>query len=235
MRVWLHALVIISWRHGFLVVKTRKTASTSVELALRTVLDRRDVATKLADEDEALAASLGLPGPQNAAVPLLADGTSTLRRLVRSREREVLRPHTWLATARRAYGAERIDALTTFAVVRDPWERAVSMYWWRTQQLDERPHIDDFVLSATPELLSIWPSISVDGVLGLDAFVRFEHLDDDLRAVLAPLGITLSVDLPHAKSATRQDRRPAREQLSAASQERIAEVCAREIEAFGYG
>ncbi len=63
--------VIASHSHRFIFLKTRKTAGTSVEIALSKVCGPDDVITEISPEDEALRRAAGGRGPQNFESPPL--------------------------------------------------------------------------------------------------------------------------------------------------------------------
>jgi hypothetical protein len=61
--------VIVSHEHGFVFMKTRKTAGTSVEIALSRVCGDDDVITPVTDDDELLRRARGGRGPQHHLEP----------------------------------------------------------------------------------------------------------------------------------------------------------------------
>ena len=64
--------MIASHRHRFIFLKTRKTAGTSVEIALSKVCGPDDIITEISPEDEALRRAAGGVAPQNFESPPLA-------------------------------------------------------------------------------------------------------------------------------------------------------------------
>jgi hypothetical protein len=63
--------VIVSHKYKFIFLKTRKTAGTSVEIALSQFVGERGVITTIDKLDEAVRAGLSFRGPQNEEIPLL--------------------------------------------------------------------------------------------------------------------------------------------------------------------
>ncbi len=57
--------MILSHKHGFIFLKTRKTASTSIEIALSSICGPDDIITPLSKDDERIRKNLGYRGPQN--------------------------------------------------------------------------------------------------------------------------------------------------------------------------
>ena len=67
--------MIVSHEHRFIFLKTRKTAGTSVEIALSGICGPDDIITPITPADEVLRADLR--GPQNfASPPLVREATN---------------------------------------------------------------------------------------------------------------------------------------------------------------
>lgn len=215
--------MIISHRHKFVYVKTRKTASTSLEIALSRFCGPDDVITKIVPKDQALRASLGYPGPQNEFVRDASGGTFELLN------------HAPAAVARDLLG-ERFRDYCMFTIERNPFDRVISQYWWEVQGMAEPPPISLFLERARPELLSNWHLYATDDQLIVDHVGRYESLDESLAFIAERLALGCPIVLPErkVKSEFRRDRRPWREVLSTADRLFVERVCHHELAAFGY-
>jgi len=215
--------VIISHRHKFVYVKTRKTASTSLEIALSKVCGPDDVITKIVAKDQALRERLGYPGPQNEHVH------------DRSGQAFELINHTPAAVARDLLG-DRWGGYFTFTIERNPFDRVISQYWWEVQGMADPPPVSQFLERGRPELLSNWDLYTADDRLIVDHVGRYESLDESLAFIAARIGLAEAIVLPEqrVKSEFRRDRRPWREVLSDADRRLVEAVCRRELAAFGY-
>ena len=62
--------MIISHKHKFIFIKLRKTAGTSMEIALSSLCKGEDIITPISALDEKARSELGFQGPRNYTVPL---------------------------------------------------------------------------------------------------------------------------------------------------------------------
>lgn len=231
--------MIVSHRHRFVFIKTTKTAGTSVELFLRQFCGPDDIVTTLRPDEEREAMALGLPGPHNVGSRPLAPWEvrrADLRRAVGWRrwpDRRRFYGHQPARLVRDALGAATWRDYRTFTVVRDPWEVAVSRFFWKSRpSKPTRRHVslDDAVEMAGRN----WGIYSIDDAVGVDIVLRHERLDEDLTNLCAALGLEPSLPLPQAKSGHRPPGTAPDAVLSTAQARRVAELARREIEVFGF-
>lgn len=225
--------MIVSHEHEFVFIKTNKTAGTSIEIALSAFCGAADIITPISPEDEKTRCALGSPGPQNYfEQPALGDRSGpclgnegTVSYYNHMSAREIIRgigQETW----RRYY---------TFCFERNPWDRLISMYYWRCRS-EPRPTITAFLDSTIPlELKRKGRDLyMLDGEVAVDRLCRYEDIDQEFDAIRARLGISGRIELPKAKSRFREDRRSYREILGHDERDRIADMFAEEIELLGY-
>jgi len=245
--------MIVSHLHRFIFLKTKKTASSSVELALSEICGPDDVITPLQPADETLRRGRG---PQNYAIPvgrrpLLAP----LRRLfgaTPARAGLEFYNHMPAYKAKAALPAAVWTGYAKVAVERNPWDREVSLYFWEHRQLaeEDRPPFADFVLKRpAAERVKNMQLYSIDGRIVVDRFLRYETLAADFAAFMHDLGVDRPPVLPHAKSSHRPgSHRPGSRTAGAATPDEpgyrryyddvtraaVARYYAREIDHFGY-
>ena len=238
--------MIISRHHRFILVKTRKTAGSSVELALSPVLGAGDLATSLRPEEEA-GRVLG-PGAR-IADPLLMTRYGYPWRL---------KTHAplWLAQDYIGRGAAGYRVVS---LCRNPWDKAVSHFFWSrrdqgVRDLDfdsQRRLFIDFTRRKGPRkwydrLTGRMPPKALDGNFRLyqidgrprlDFVIRYEHLRDDVAALGRWLGLdrALTLEGVQAKAGLRPAaRRHWSDYYDAATRALVAEHSRPEIEFFGY-
>ncbi|MBT9288072.1 hypothetical protein [Prosthecodimorpha staleyi] len=232
--------MILSHRHRFVFVKTRKTAGTSIELALSAICGPDDVITPVSRPDERLRAGRG---PQNHLLPIWRRRWDWPLHLLAGRtNREVpgltrFWPHMAAGRIRAAVGASLFDRLEIVTVERNPWDREVSNYHWvHRNRRGAKPDFETYVLD---ERLNIrfrnFEAYSVGGRIVAGRVLRYERLAEDFAAWMADLGIDFAPVLPYAKAGHRPDtNRSYRGDYTEAAREAIARRYAREIAAFGY-
>ncbi|MEM7753479.1 MAG: sulfotransferase family 2 domain-containing protein [Pseudomonadota bacterium] len=134
------------------------------------------------------------------------------------------------------------DPAFTFTLVRNPWDRLVSLYAWARVQRFEHPLVQaaktlEFgpFLGAAPVLKALRNDSAKayvtdrSGALRCDAFVRLEHLKADLAPVEDHLGF--QIDMPHAN---RSDPPDTPSLYTSKTRALIADVFADDIARFDY-
>jgi hypothetical protein len=219
--------VIISHKYRFIFIKTRKTAGTSIELALRPLLGPDDVASRVR-EDRTEAAE----GARNFRRSFRDYSLYDWRRFVMDRRRQDFRNHLPASRIRRMVSRETWDSYYKWTVERDPFDKIISAHAWVTarRKMDGRPPLTlhEFI-AGDISAWSDWDSYTENNVPIVDRVLRYENLASELAEVCEHLGLP-TLSLPTAKAGHRTDRRPASELLGWEGMERVAEVFDRELE-----
>ncbi len=227
--------MIVSYSRRFIFIRTRKVASTSVEVFLSQFCGEQDIITPLSPRERALGHDTR---PRNFYLP--GCGRSrTLRILGELIGRSAIGQggfynHMPAKEIRRLIGEQAWNDCYKISIERNPWDRQVSLYHWHYRDRDPKPSFDRFIRS--PFLRKISPNFdtyAIDGKIAADYVCRYETLEDDLALVLKRIGIDAKVDLPRMKSSFRNGR-PWRDYYTPKTRDIVAEWYAREIAAFGY-
>ena len=213
--------VIVSHEHGFVFMKTRKTAGTSVEIALSRVCGDDDVITPVTDDDEVLRRAHGGRGPQHFEAPP-------------NLERKAFN-HMPVSMVRKMLGRKKFESYFSFAIERNPWDAVVSLYHWRFRD-SEPGSFPDYVAS---EAITSFATKNeriyrIKGEVAVDRVLRYESLDSELAEVWTELGLPGTPDLPHAKAGTRPRAPSYRSYYDDATRQRVAELFAAPISELGY-
>ena len=235
--------MLISHHHRFVFVKPRKTAGTTAELALSPFLEPGDLATPIQLEEEPL--RIVNPGVKVGVVHGLGRLGWPLR----------LRDHSPLARAEAMLGAA-IAGYRVVSMVRNPWDRAVSQFFWSQRRTDIRTRPRAEQAAAFRAFTRRWgPACWRARFLGRDRqrkldnsglyciggrcragfLVRFEHLATDMAALQDWLGLPgRALRLEHTKGGWRGDAGDWRALYDRATRDLVARACAREIALAGY-
>lgn len=150
-------------------------------------------------------------------------------------------PEHAFAAAVRAFDPHAWRDYFKFCFVRNPYDRAVSDYRWRTAKtgarsigFDEflaRMERRDFSNPVVPRHFDNWPIYTIGDRIAVDFVGRFETLEADLDRVFEHIGLARP-GLPHTKSMQRA--RPYRDWYGSDERARVERLFGREIREFGY-
>ena len=205
--------MIASHAHRFVFIKTRKTAGTSLEIALSRHCGPTDIVTRISLDDEELRAAAGGVGPQNDDTDPSSYAHMGARRVIK------------------VIGREAWGAYFTFAVERNPYDVVASSYRYSARKPTFTKTFAEFV--RTPkrmERLALNERLyRVGGRVVVDRVYRYEDLPAAVSDISSRLG--LSLELPHAKQGSGPHYR---ELYGPGDAEIVAEHFARTIREFGY-
>ncbi len=226
--------MIISHKHKFIFLKTRKTAGTSIEIALSKYCGENDIITKVTRKDEKIRRELGYRGPQNFYLPY---PKFTLRYWVRYLDR--LRywdyyNHMPAIRVKSIIDRRSWETYFKFCIERNPWDKAVSLYYWRTRKMNPKPNLLEFLQTVDVNHLSNFEIYSIDGDLAVDYVGLYENLDMEIDTIGEMLELPNKLKLPKAKGSTRKDKQNYTNSIGTQEKKIIAKVCEREIALFGY-
>jgi hypothetical protein len=228
--------LIVSHRHRFIFVKTKKTAGTSMEIALSGICGPDDVITPITPPDEAERRRLGLPGPQNLRPDRPGSrARKWLSSALPGRNPPRFRNHMLASGIRRLLPPATWDSYFKFCFDRNPWDRTISLFHWLG---GERRFgtIAGFIRSGEERPFSNYDRYSIDGIVALDHVYRYEDMGKALEEISRLIGLPRPLSLPdhRAKGGARGDHRHYREVLTAEERDLISVICAREIRLLGY-
>jgi hypothetical protein len=249
MCVWREAMIYLK-QHNLIFLKTRKTASTSFEVALSAHATGGDVLTPISGQGERMRLSAPLRFAQNWArsgavearyrrfvsAPAPCGWRRRLERRIVERRMERARVfgNHMAADKLRALLGDRFDAAHKLCIVRHPYEVLVSFAWmWHDPARRSFAQTVDWALGC-----GVRPNheiITLGGDLVADHMICFERLSADIAAFETRFGLSVAPHLPRTKSRSRGDMRPAREQLSRLQMARCYEQNALMFEMMGYG
>jgi hypothetical protein len=240
--------MILSHRHRFIFLKTRKVAGTSVEMALSKYCGPDDIITPFGGRKsrshsslEDLRAPGGRPVARNYRKPIAEYALSDLLRL-----------KPWRKPVRKYY--EHIPAsilapmlpedvwrdYLKVSIIRNPFDFAVSDYFWHKKFKGFEGTFEDF-LEEMPKALRINEVITqIDGRNVVDVMMRYETLGQDLTALSERLGLDADLGRDFKELAALSGVRPAQARTEEMYRDlpggvrRIEDLCEATIRTYGY-
>ena len=231
--------MIVSHRHRFIFLKTSKTAGTSVEIALSGCCGPDDIVTRVSDEDEAIRLQrYGWEACLHPAHYGRYSPADWLRLLQDGKHKQWYYNHIPARKLKARLSADVWDGYFRFCIVRNPWDRVISQYYWRYRSVPEsqRPSIEKFLNSRHVRSLQRkgFQLYTIGGDLAVHRICWYEDLASNLEEVRHHLGLPEPLELPVAKGGHRKDKRHYREILTDRERDRIAEIFRDEIQLTGY-
>lgn len=243
-------MAIVCHAYRFIFIKTRKTAGSSVEIALSRLCKPNDLITPLGfpdGEEETLRRDTGGQPPVNWQKPWWRYrlGKELRHRIKYGHRAMVLGTHATAADIKAYFGPEVWRSYYRITIERNPWDRAISRYWWMRYRSFRRgassyPPLSEFlerVARERPHWLTNWGHYTLDGQIAVDRVLQYEDLASEMERLESELGApsgSLELPMKRAKGGFREDKRHYSEVLSRADADLISRVCRNEIEAFGY-
>lgn len=226
--------MIMSNKHKFIFIKTRKTAGTSIELALSKFCGPSDTITPTTEADEELRKEIGGIPPQHYN-PVTNNNwlTRQLKRLLNEKN-QVLYNHIDSNSIKDIIGKEKWNNYFKFTVERNPWDKAVSLYFWRTKNMKESPTFEEFIKNIDPLDLSNWHLYTTNNNIAVDYVIQYSNLENDLSFIKNQLQLDEDIVLPNSKSGIRKRDTNHASFIYGKEKDIINSVCGKEIAYFGY-
>ena len=183
--------MILSHKHRFIYIKTIKTASSSIEAMLSRICGPEDVITPTSDH--LMTGERRAPQNYRLNHPLVPK-----RPLIR---KLLLRPERYYhptigfyehipASRIKAYVGDEIwNSYYKFTFERNPWDKQVSWYVYKTKSKAHRPSFDSFMANKDRAYVWNYSLYTIDGETAVDFLGRYENLNEDLAHALKTIGI----------------------------------------------
>jgi hypothetical protein len=226
--------MIVSHTHRFVFLKSRKTAGTSVEAALSSLCSGDDVVSRVGD--------------------ISWNRTHEGERIHQAMNHKGFRQHEPALSVREKFPGKVWEEYFKFSITRNPWDRVVSLFFWRTKKPKKYPKIYlpprkpwHFLVPKGIREKRIREGFSqfvedidetndefyfIGNRLCVDHVIRFENLQGDFDEVCRKLGLPRR-ELPRLKTGFNT-----KSHYSRLYSDRTREIVGRrhrnDIEQFGY-
>lgn len=219
-------MCIISHKYKFIFVRVRKTASTSMHVALSKFCGPLDIIAHIGDRDQ-----LESKPMQNNWKYLPSRKHVFYNHIPAFRIREMIAEmdkNIW-------------DDYYKFCFERNPWDKTISQYYFHRQrsQYGHRT-FHQFIMHGTLPRFSDYRLYSEedpnDDTVIVDKVYKYEEMNEAFKDLEKRLGLPEPIVMPEKryKGWTRKDFRPYQEVLNEEEKNRIAKVFHKEIKLLGY-
>jgi hypothetical protein len=230
--------MILSHAHKFIYIKTYKTGSTSIETALSAICGPDDVITEASEQ---LRGARMKPA-QNYRIEHPAKPMRPLVKRLLGRPEKHYHPSVGYyehmpASAIRTYCGEEVwKSYFKFTFERNPWDRQVSWYHYKTKSkpAGRKPTFASFNQDKKRAWVENFDLYTIDGAIVTDFLGRYEELEAGFAHVLDRLGLTGMVELHKSNESRAGKGISYRSYYDDASRDMIGAWYAREIAHFGY-
>jgi len=227
--------MIISHKHKFVFLKTEKTAGTTLEILLSTICGKNDIITPVSGEDEDLRQQQGGLSARNYYMPYSCYTKRDWYNLLCLRKKKKFYNHITAREVKSCIGDEIWNSYFKFCFERNPWDKAISQYFYRKG--DERYNrIYDYIQSGELSKIKGYDMYSINGLVAVDKIYKMEKLEDALKDISVQLNLEKQLKLPEfkAKGNYRKEKKSYKELLSLKEKELIEIMFAREIRLLNY-
>lgn len=231
--------MIISHAHKFIFIKSFKTAGTSIDSTLSNFCSGEDIVTPMNDfihnrneKGEFIHKSMNAEDFIKLDLP-------NLQHVEAQTIKNMVAPEVW-------------NDYFKFSIARNPWDRAISYFYWNTRndpalkpkkkfyhhlgvpydELDQlRKLFSEFIKNTT--LPSNDPFYVINDELCVNAVIRYENLIEDYAKICNQLGLASS-ELPRLKGGIRATKHHYSDYYDEESKEIVAKQHKNDIRLFGY-
>ncbi|MEO1513487.1 MAG: sulfotransferase family 2 domain-containing protein [Bacteroidota bacterium] len=227
--------MIISHKHRFIYIKVRKTAGTSIEIALSRICGQEDVITPISKQDEQKRQELGFPTAQNYDIPrakwLRKD---RINYWMNGFEKPRFYNHMPAGEIAQYVDEQVWNSYFKFTLDRNPFDKVVSLYYFRGghKQYDS---ISDFIKGGGLNKIKSFGMYSIDNLLAVDEIYCYEDLPFFERDISERLGLSEPFQLTSYRAkGNHRVVKDYKDILDPEAIEMVKVIFAREIQLLGY-
>jgi len=219
-------MCIISHKYKFIFIRVRKTASTSMHVALSKFCGPLDIIAHIGDKDQNESKK-----EQNNWGYLPSRKSVFYNHIPAFRVREMIAE----------MDKDIWDNYFKFCFDRNPWDKTISQYYFHRQRSPYgQRNLHEFIMHNTLPRFSDWRLYTEedrnDDTIIVDKVFKYEEMKESFEYLRKRVGLPSPVIMPEKryKGWTRRDHRHYREVLNEEERYRIADVFHKEIKLLGY-
>jgi len=226
--------MIISHKYQFIYIKARKTAGTSIEIALSSICGENDILTPISKKDEKVRKELGFRTAQNYFIPRKKYTKHDKFNFFTEFKKARFYNHMPCREMINYIDKKIWNSYFKFTVERNPFDKVVSFYYWSGSD-QKYNSISEFIADGGLKKIAAYDMYSINNVVAVDKIYTFENLDYFLTDLSERLNLENVLSLPvfKAKSHTRKVKKY-QDILDKKAIEMIEVIFAREIKLLNY-
>jgi len=227
--------MIVSHKHKFIFIKTRKTASSSTECALSAICGPDDILTDLKNTERFRLGDLSAQNYKYRPPLFSQEWPNLIFRFLRHGTAPLdYYDHMNAWRVEKRLSKTVWNSYFKFAFDRNPWDREISWYSHRLSQGRTRKSFAEHVHDLPKDKVRNFETYAIHGKVAVDFVGKYENLAADLQKVMDEVGVKDQLAMPLTHREHRKDRRPYGELYTSEMRDIIASVYPREIELLGY-
>ena len=209
-------MVLVSHKYKFIYIKNRKVASTSVESFFGKYCQNPNKEFDYTKESSSQKIDeYGIIGRRGRGIG------------------NKWRKHKSASLIKEDLGENKFNKYIKFCVIRNPYDKMVSKYYWDNRGKEEKGSFKEFAIKYNCNNLDVH---CIDGKSVCDYFIRYENLEEDIIKLCKILNIKdYDInDLPKFKSNVRKDKSHYSTFYDEETRKIVYEKHKKEFELFGY-
>jgi hypothetical protein len=228
--------MILSHKHKFIFLRTKKTAGTSLEIHLSQYCGDNDVITLDDSEAEKMKKEKGVFS-RNYKLPIseyrLSDWKILLRTLSKKKIRHKYSNHMTASDLKKVLPKKIWDSYFIFCFERNPYEKAVSAYLYhiRTHNLDIDYYSFEEFLNKNNYYRN-FHRYAIDHEIAINVF-EYKNINKEIARFLTGLGIKNQTQIPQAK-AHQKRRKHYSNYYNSTTKKIVQKNCIQELKQFEY-
>ncbi|MBN2664850.1 MAG: sulfotransferase family 2 domain-containing protein [Bacteroidales bacterium] len=171
--------MIISHKHKFIFIKTKKTAGTSIEIALSSICGKDDIITPISPNDEDVRRELGYRTAQNYLIPFKNYSATDYFEFIKTRRKKKFYNHISAKEIKENIDENIWNTYYKFAFDRNPYDKIVSLFYWRKADAEYKT-IAEFLKSGVLSRIQGYDIYSIDKLVAVDKVYKYENLNESL-------------------------------------------------------
>lgn len=226
--------MIISHKHRFIFIKTRKTAGTSIEIALSAHCGDADVLSPLNDKDEHLRQDFAGRAAQNYRLAASQWTRQEWLKAVKAKKPFGFYNHMPAVEIKQHVSPQIWNEYYKFTVERNPFDKVVSLFFWRGG-FEKYPTLKEFILDGGLSKMDSYDMYSINKLVAVDKVFRFEEMGDMASELSSRFGIEPALDFSAVKAKGGIRKKQSYQDLyDEETKAMVQQAFAREIQLLGY-